>query len=234
MSRLLPRLLWPVLAVLLAACGSVAEPIWEQAGTATSEAEIQAANATAIALGLPSPTPVTPTATATETSTPTTTPTPIPTATATFTSSPIPPTEPPTLAPTSTTAPTINAETAGAMPVGFEDKVASANPEAGMTLFNTPQNLPSGQVWMCSQCHSVTPDEARLIGPGLWNIGMRAETQVAGQDAITYIYTSITHPGDFIVQGDPPYPENLMPNDFSQVFSEDNLANLIAYLLTLK
>ena len=232
MSRMLTRILLSLLAITLAACGSVPQPIWEQAGTATAEAEIQAANATAIALGLPSPTPVTPTATATATHT--LTPTPMPTATST--PSPVPPTETPTLIPTSTEAPTAGAAAGvvAGMPADFEAKVAAADPEMGMTIFNTSHDLPSGQVWMCSQCHSVTPDEMRLIGPGLWNVGVRAETRVAGQDAITYIYTSIVHPNDYIVQGDPAYPENLMPNDFGQIFSEDDLANLAAYLLTLQ
>ncbi|MCC6614563.1 MAG: hypothetical protein IT320_13870 [Anaerolineae bacterium] len=237
MSRMLSRILLSLLAVTLAACGSVPQPIWEQAGTETAEAEIQAANATAIALGLPSPTPVTPTAT------PTLTLTPTPPPTATLTPTPAPPTETPTLVPTSTVAPTeAPAASTGGEPVGleapmpadFEDKVVAGDPEVGMTIFNTSHNLPSGQVWMCSQCHSVTPDEMRLIGPGLFNVGVRAETRVADQDAIEYIYTSITHPNAFIVPGDPPYPENLMPTDFGAIFSEDDLANLIAYLLTLQ
>jgi len=120
------------------------------------------------------------------------------------------------------------------MPPDFEAKADAADPEVGMTIFNTTHNLPSGQVWMCSQCHSVTPDEARLIGPGLWNVAVRAETRVAGEDAIEYLYTSITHPNAYFVEGDPPYPENMMPNDFGQVFTEDDLASLVAYLLTLQ
>ena len=234
MRRTLIRLLTIPLAAALAACGTVPEPIWESAGTATQEAEVRAANATAIALGLPTATPVTPTATFT----PTATATPEPTAT--FTSTPLPPSATPTLAPTSTPLPTstpTDASTAReGVPPGFAEQVAAADPEAGAAIFQRMINMPDGAVWSCTQCHSVTPDELRLIGPGLWNVVNRAPTRVEGQDALTYIYNSILHPNDFIVPPDAsgaPYPENLMPQYYSEVLTQAELAELIAYLETL-
>jgi mono/diheme cytochrome c family protein len=122
----------------------------------------------------------------------------------------------------------------GAVPVGFADAVASGDVAAGLEVFNTPHNMPSGQVWACSQCHSVTPDEARLIGPGLWNISVRGDTRVPGQDALTYVYTSIINPNAFHVVGESEYPVNLMPQGYDEVLTPDELANLVAYLYSLK
>ena len=97
--------------------------------------------------------------------------------------------------------------------------------------------MPDGSVWMCAQCHSITTDEARLIGPGLWNVAVRAETRVEGEDALTYLYNSILHPNAFIVPPDAsgaPYPPNLMPQYYNEVITEEELASVIAYLETLQ
>ncbi len=238
MRRTLTRLLTIPLAAALAACGTVPAPIWESAGTATQAAAARAANATAIALGLPTATPVTPTATFT----PTFTATPQPTAT--FTPTPLPPTATPTLAPTSTPLPTSTPTSAPAeagaavegVPPGFAEQVAAADPQAGAAVFQRMINMPDGSVWMCAQCHSVTPDEQRLIGPGLWNLVNRAPTRVEGQDTLTYIYHSIVYPNEYIVPPDTsgaPYPANLMPQHYGELLTQDELADLIAYLETL-
>jgi mono/diheme cytochrome c family protein len=136
----------------------------------------------------------------------------------------------PTIAPTSTSA-TGNA--ASILPPGFEAAYAAANPADGQTVFNTQLTTMNG-VWMCSQCHSVTPDEARLIGPGLYNIAVRGETRREGMDTLSYIYNSITHPSEFLVPGEPPYPDGLMPQNYAEVLTEEQLASLIAYLFTLQ
>lgn len=225
MSRILLRSILPVFALVLAACGTVAPNVWEVTEDAPQSEVV------AIPTRVPpSATPLPPTATLPPTSTP------LPTAT--FTPSPMPPTA--TVA--ATVAPT-TASTGGMsegvepLPAGFAEAVGAADASAGQTIFNNTFTMPSGQPWACSSCHSVTPDEARLIGPGLWNLANRAGERVPGEDQLTYIYDSIRHPNQFIVPPDAsgaPYPPNLMPDGYAEVLTEADFANLIAYLLTLQ
>jgi mono/diheme cytochrome c family protein len=97
----------------------------------------------------------------------------------------------------------------------------------GAVLFQTMQTTSSG-AWMCSSCHSI--ESTRLVGPGLLGVGAR--DYVEGDHA-EYIRHSITNPNDFIVPADPAYPENLMPQNYAELYSEDDLNDLVAYLLTL-
>jgi mono/diheme cytochrome c family protein len=90
--------------------------------------------------------------------------------------------------------------------------------------------------WMCASCHSVDASEARLVGPGLYNIYMRAEERIVESgdpDVVTYVVNSIIHPADYHVQADPPYPENLMPQNYEEVLTEQELADVVAYVLSL-
>ncbi|MBZ0276612.1 MAG: DUF3179 domain-containing protein [Anaerolineae bacterium] len=97
----------------------------------------------------------------------------------------------------------------------------------GQALFNTFQ---ADAGFACSTCHF--PDkEDRLIGPGLLNVSTRAETRVAGLSAYDYIHTSIVDPGAFVV---PDFPDGLMPRNWAQIYSEQQINDIIAYLLTLK
>ena len=134
--------------------------------------------------------------------------------------------------------------TAAAMPTVDAASAADATPTAadvasvelpgdpalGQILFNSQQTTAQG-VWMCSQCHAV--DANRLIGPGLGGLVDRAGTRVEGQTAVEYVHESIVNPQAHVVQGDPVYPENLMPQNYGEIFSEEDLNNLIAYLLSL-
>ena len=81
----------------------------------------------------------------------------------------------------------------------------------------------------CSSCHSLHPDEV-ITGPSLHGIASRAATRIEGQDAQTYITTSILNPRAFTTPG---YSQ-LMPVTFGSTISEEDLDLLIAYLLTLK
>lgn len=58
---------------------------------------------------------------------------------------------------------------------------------------------------------------------------------VDGEDAYQYIVHSITRPNDFIAPADSggAYPAGLMPQNYAQVFSEQQINDLAAYLLTL-
>ncbi len=216
------RLLLPVLALIaglaVAACGTAATPEWAAEAQATQVAmaatsdHLTAIAPTATFTNTPTDTPIPPTAT------PTNTPVP-PTATSAPTDTPVPPTPAPTQ------------EAASGEP-GLADRVAAADAANGQVIFNTSHNTATGS-WMCAQCHSVTKDDARIIGPGLWNVSTRSQTYGLNETPEEYIHNSIVAPSAFLAPGDPPYPDNLMPHDFLDVLGEKQIDDLIAYLMTL-
>jgi mono/diheme cytochrome c family protein len=98
----------------------------------------------------------------------------------------------------------------------------TGDPQAGMTLYNG--------ALACAGCHinaAVAPltegtwtrvNEIRLLVP-----------QFAGYTAEQYIAESITHPNDYIVEG---YPAGVMPQNFGDRLTYQQLADLIAYIST--
>lgn len=140
------------------------------------------------------------------------------------------------------------AELAAAQSVG--------DPENGKVLFNT---LKSEVSFACATCHRVDSTET-LIGPGLLGIsghshvhdesasdgthdssmsGMdmgeataetTAEPEQTFEEKVEFLRTSIINPSAFVMTG---FPDNLMPKVYGQIFSEQEINDLIAYLLTL-
>ncbi|MBX3063766.1 MAG: c-type cytochrome [Anaerolineae bacterium] len=102
----------------------------------------------------------------------------------------------------------------------------SGDPVHGAQLFKT-FNPKAGIA--CASCHMVNKDD-RLVGPGLMTIGTRAGTRVAGLTAAQYIRQSIVDPTAYVVDGYQP----IMPKTFGKAFSDLELNDLVAYLLTLK
>ena len=207
-----------VAALLLTACGTAATPEWaaEAQGTQVALAETHAYE-TSIA--------------------PTATPTQIPTETA------VPPTAT-SLPPTATTEPPtstpeeVDEATATSTPIeaagGEDNGGAEADGDAahGEELFN---ELRAEVGFACATCHNAE-NTARLIGPGLQGIGEEAETRVEGMDAVAYLHEAIVEPNAHIApatDGGPPYPESLMPQIYEEIFSEQEINDLVAYLLTL-
>ena len=93
---------------------------------------------------------------------------------------------------------------------------------AGDTLFH--QKI--GGLPECSTCHSL--DGTRGTGPTLQGFGEVAATRRSGEDAITYTMNSILSPGQYVVPGF----SNLMPAAYGQQLSRQQLADLIAYVLS--
>jgi cytochrome c2 len=87
-----------------------------------------------------------------------------------------------------------------------------------------------GDAPSCSYCHSVTNDDGG-IGPSLMGIANRANTQVDGMGAVAYLHESIVDPNAYISDDS---PKSRMYAHFSDVLSDEDIDNLIAYLLTLK
>lgn len=81
----------------------------------------------------------------------------------------------------------------------------------------------------CATCHSLEPDVV-IVGPSMAGIASRASSTIAGLSAEDYIRQSILAPNDYIVEG---YPAGVMVPVWEETLTEEELDNLVAYLLTL-
>jgi len=84
----------------------------------------------------------------------------------------------------------------------------------------------------CSGCHNLTQDQtANNIGqpgPHMGNLPETAGQRVAGQDAAAYVHTSIVDPNAYLNEG---YVGGIMPQNFSQQMSEEEINSLVDWLL---
>lgn len=174
---------------------------------------------------VPAPTPLPETATTSPTivataarATPTTAPTPTPTATAAPTI--------PSATPDATDDPPdisalTDAEIYAGLPPSVADAMAVADAENGRALTITQA---------CSACHSME-EAVRIVGPSWYNLANEALTRVEGQGPALYLYNSIVHPNDYINEG---YPANVMLQTYGDTLNDQQLADIVAYLLTLR
>ena len=197
--------------LLLAACGSIATPSAglppTQEPVTLAPRVVQAASGEGEVVVAVQPTEVPPTATAT----------------------PLPPTETPTAAPSAT-------PTASSTPTSMPPTAApagSGDAALGEALFNSGKDGAPA----CSTCHYVDQDQI-LIGPSLMGIADRAGTRVPGQSAAEYLRNSILHPNDYLVPNTDTRVfaaggDSLMFQQYADYLSDDDVNNLVAYLLTL-
>ncbi len=123
-------------------------------------------------------------------------------------------------------------------PVGSDlnAKLPQGDPAHGKDLFAQAAKAGSGRALPCKACHSLNPGEI-IVGPSLAGVAGRAGTRVAGKTAEQYIRESIQNPNAFIVPDDPKFQANgksVMPEKLGDQMSAQDLADVIAYLLTLK
>ena len=109
------------------------------------------------------------------------------------------------------------AVTAG-LPDDIAMVLAAADPASGEQLA-----LARG----CVGCHALDP-AVTMTGPTWYHVGDIAVSRVAGESPALYLYHSIVNPNLFIV---PNYPSNIMPANYSEQLSTQELADLIVYLL---
>jgi cytochrome c2 len=108
----------------------------------------------------------------------------------------------------------------------------------GEQLFAQKAKQASGTNAPCTACHSLVSGEVKT-GPSLAGIADRAGTRESGKSAEQYIRESIQQPNAFIVSDDPAHNykgasgKSLMPDGLGNLMSKQDLADLIAYLLTL-
>lgn len=115
----------------------------------------------------------------------------------------------------------------------------------GQMLFNT---VVAETGYACATCHRVDSPET-FIGPSLINVANPAHhpsqhehgsaeaeatdaplTEMTMDDVVAYLRKPIQQPSAFVVPG---FPELLMPQVYAQVLSEQQINDLVAYLLTL-
>ena len=81
----------------------------------------------------------------------------------------------------------------------------------------------------CSSCHSASPDTI-IVGPSMAGISQRAGRRVEGMSAPDYIRTSIEDPDQFLVPGF----NDLMPKTLVASMNQEDINDILAYLLTLE
>ncbi len=148
------------------------------------------------------------------------------------TTTPIPPTATASPQPTATNTPVPTATpepTATKVLSPLDRMVAMRDPANGAALFETFQET-AGTGYSCANCHSPDSEE-KLVGPGLLNIKTRALTRVDGQSAAEYIYNSIVDPKAVAVED---YDPELMPDNWAQIYTNLEIFDIVAYLLTLE
>lgn len=104
------------------------------------------------------------------------------------------------------------------LPADFADALAAANPDNGTNIA-----LTSG----CIGCHNLDPT-VQMTGPTWHNVGDTAVSRVPAESPALYLYHSIVDPNLYVV---PNYPANIMPQTYADTLSQEQLADLVAYLL---
>jgi mono/diheme cytochrome c family protein len=113
--------------------------------------------------------------------------------------------------------------------------IATATVKAGGTPGGAPAagGSPGAQLFAaqgCNACHMVK-GQGGAVGPNLSTIGTQAATRKPGMSAADYLRESIINPNAFIVQG---YQAGVMPGTYGQTLSNEQLDQLVAYLLEQK
>ncbi len=91
----------------------------------------------------------------------------------------------------------------------------------------------------CKSCHNITDSEEAKTGVNLKGIIARAASRVRGQDAWTYLHTSIIKPNAFVVPNEDQKAysvggQSLMYQNFAKDLTPEQIDDIVAYLLTLK
>ena len=123
-------------------------------------------------------------------------------------------------------APTLAELTDEEIYAGLPEAIAAALPEANPANAETIA-LTAG----CSGCHSLDPQQV-MTGPTWYNVGNTAvaHARAAGDPGpAVYLYNSIHAPGAYVV---PDYPNNVMPQNYDEQLTEQDFADLVAYLLS--
>ena len=136
----------------------------------------------------------------------------------------------PDTSPTATTdAPEPTVATTDA-PTTTEPVVTTSTTEAGVDLVAEGKTLAARMG--CAACHS--PDGTPLAGPTWQGLSGKTETLDDGSTVLVddaYLTESIIDPDAKVVDG---YVSGIMPKDFSDKLSDDDIKSIIAYINSLQ
>jgi cytochrome c oxidase subunit 2 len=83
----------------------------------------------------------------------------------------------------------------------------------------------------CGSCHTLADaDAGGTVGPELDDLASEAARRRRGQSADEYVRQSIEDPRAFIVKG---FPRDVMPTDYREQLSADEIQALVEYLLSV-
>ncbi|HKY79396.1 MAG TPA: c-type cytochrome [Anaerolineales bacterium] len=112
-------------------------------------------------------------------------------------------------------------------------QVATSIPLGPLADESTPEGR--GQVVFnaagCTACHTISGISTGIIGPVLDGLATRAATRVSSLTAEEYIRQSVLEPGAYLVES---FADGVMPSNFGQVLTEEQISDLVAFLLTLE
>ncbi len=110
----------------------------------------------------------------------------------------------------------------------------TGDPARGEALF---KQATIGGAPGCSSCHSLEPGK-KLVGPSLAGVATMAEEIVKSSDykgkaktAEEYLRESIVDPNAYVVEG---FPPNVMYQNYGKDLTPQQIADLVAFLMTLK
>jgi mono/diheme cytochrome c family protein len=101
----------------------------------------------------------------------------------------------------------------------------------GRRLYRGEEKLALNANEACIDCHNDTVGGESVIGQNLSNIGVRAANVVPGQPAIDYLRASILKPDEHLSGN---FQEGIMPRTYPETLTDQDVDDLIAYMLTLK
>jgi ferredoxin len=108
----------------------------------------------------------------------------------------------------------------------FVDEVVESRADAGRSLFfENTLGVNTG----CRVCHSLK-EGVVIVGPSLDGVGTRAGSTVPGLSSAEYLHQSIVDPDAHIVDG---FEPGVMLGSFEELLTEDQITDLVAFLLTL-
>ncbi|NOX61656.1 MAG: hydrogenase iron-sulfur subunit [Chloroflexi bacterium] len=114
------------------------------------------------------------------------------------------------------------------LPLHLQDaRAEGGDPERGRALYFETS---LGTNASCRICHSLEPGVV-LVGPSFAGIASRAATRAPGMSAEEYIRQSILEPDAYVVEG---FQPGMEPPNFAELLTEEQIDDLVAFLMTLK
>ena len=120
----------------------------------------------------------------------------------------------------------------GMLLAGCAGAALAGDPDRGEKLFTGRIALSArGAAPTCASCHGIGPDGKSPLGPSLYGVTGRAAFRVTGMAPADYLRQSILDPDAVLVDN---YQEGIMFRGYRETLTDQQVADLVAYLLTLQ